>query len=128
MRRRVGWLAALAAACTLGHSAEASEGAAVPFLSYASVGVSLQTQRFGAFSGGASDIGIVDALVNPFNLFWNFVSGEVIEVAVAANTPLKAGDVLFPFDPLPFQSAVQAVPFEVRARLVELDRRQRHVA
>jgi hypothetical protein len=148
MRRRVGWLAALAATCMMGHSAQASEGAssyyfpgafgsflvavppepgfsvasqtlifggnaqravlngrqtlglqafalydfigasftfeqpvlgarlqigaAVPFLSYANMGVSLQTQRFGTFSGGASDIGVGDALVNPFNLFWNF--------------------------------------------------------
>jgi hypothetical protein len=47
-------------------------GAAVPFLSYANMGVSLQTQRFGTFSGGASDIGVGDALVNPFNLFWTF--------------------------------------------------------
>jgi hypothetical protein len=47
-------------------------GAAVPFLSYANLGASLQTQRFGSFSGSASDIGVGDALVNPFNLFWNF--------------------------------------------------------
>ena len=31
------------------------------------------------------------------------VAGEVIEVPVAANTPLKAGDVLFRIDPVPFR-------------------------
>jgi hypothetical protein len=47
-------------------------GAAVPIPSYASMNASLQTQRFGTFSGGASDFGVGDALLNPFNLFWNF--------------------------------------------------------
>lgn len=37
---------------------------AVPFLSYANMGISLQTQRFGTFSGGASDVGIGDSLFN----------------------------------------------------------------
>ena len=32
------------------------------------------------------------------------VAGEVLEVPVAANTPLKAGDVLFRIDPVPFQA------------------------
>lgn len=45
---------------------------AVPFLSYANMGVSLQTQRFGTFSGGASDFGIGDSLITPFALYWNF--------------------------------------------------------
>ena len=31
------------------------------------------------------------------------VAGEVIEVPVEANTPLKAGDVLFRIDPMPFR-------------------------
>jgi multidrug resistance efflux pump len=34
------------------------------------------------------------------------VAGEVIEVPVQANTPLKAGDVLFRIDPVPFRAAV----------------------
>jgi len=37
------------------------------------------------------------------------VSGEVIEVPVVANTPLKAGDVLFRIDPVPFQSQLDAL-------------------
>lgn len=34
------------------------------------------------------------------------VAGEVIEVPVTANTPLKSGDLLFRIDPVPFQSQV----------------------
>lgn len=34
------------------------------------------------------------------------VAGEVIDVPVVANTPLRAGDVLFKIDPAPFQAAV----------------------
>jgi RND family efflux transporter MFP subunit len=37
------------------------------------------------------------------------VAGEVIDVPVAPNTPLKAGDVLFRIDPVPFQSQVDAL-------------------
>jgi RND family efflux transporter MFP subunit len=37
------------------------------------------------------------------------VAGEVIDVPVAANTPLKAGDVLFRIDPTPFQAQVDAL-------------------
>lgn len=37
------------------------------------------------------------------------VSGEVIEVPVVQNTPLKAGDVLFRIDPVPFQAAVKSI-------------------
>ena len=33
------------------------------------------------------------------------VAGEVIDVPVAANTPLKAGDVLFRIDPVPLRGA-----------------------
>ena len=36
------------------------------------------------------------------------VSGLVIDVPVKGNTPLKAGDVLFRIDPVPFQNAVKA--------------------
>ncbi len=34
------------------------------------------------------------------------VSGEVIDVPVQPNAPLKAGDVLFKIDPVPFKAAV----------------------
>ncbi len=37
------------------------------------------------------------------------VAGEVIEVPVQANKPLKAGDVLFRIDPVPFESQVKAL-------------------
>jgi RND family efflux transporter MFP subunit len=37
------------------------------------------------------------------------VAGEVIDVPVEANTPLKAGDVLFKIDPTPFQAQVDAL-------------------
>lgn len=37
------------------------------------------------------------------------VAGEVIDVPVAANTPLKAGDVLFRIDPTPFQAQADAL-------------------
>ena len=35
------------------------------------------------------------------------VAGEVLEVPVAANTPLRANDVLFRIDPVPFEAQVQ---------------------
>lgn len=37
------------------------------------------------------------------------VAGEVIEVPITANTPLKTGDVLFRIDPVPFQAKVDAL-------------------
>lgn len=37
------------------------------------------------------------------------VAGEVVEVPVTANTPLKTGDVLFKIDPVPFQGKVDAL-------------------
>jgi RND family efflux transporter MFP subunit len=37
------------------------------------------------------------------------VAGEVIEVPITANTPLKTGDVLFRIDPIPFQAKVDAL-------------------
>ncbi|KAA0698329.1 HlyD family secretion protein [Neorhizobium sp. P12A] len=37
------------------------------------------------------------------------VAGEVIDVPVLANTPLKAGDILFRIDPVPYQSKLDAL-------------------
>ena len=37
------------------------------------------------------------------------VAGEVIDVPVTANTPLKTGDILFRIDPVPFQAKVDAL-------------------
>lgn len=50
------------------------------------------------------------------------VAGEVIDVPVAPNTPLKANDVLFRIDPIPFQSQVDAL--EAQLRFAELRREQ----
>lgn len=46
------------------------------------------------------------------------VAGEVTDVHVIANTPLKAGDVLFKIDPVPFESQVKAI--EAQLKLSEL--------
>jgi RND family efflux transporter MFP subunit len=46
------------------------------------------------------------------------VAGEVIEVPVAANTPLKEGDILFRIDPTTYQAQVDAI--EAQLKLAEL--------
>jgi RND family efflux transporter MFP subunit len=46
------------------------------------------------------------------------VAGEVIEVAVAANRPLKEGDVLFRIDPTTYQAQVDAI--EAQLKFAEL--------
>jgi multidrug resistance efflux pump len=46
------------------------------------------------------------------------VAGEVIEVPVQPNVPLKAGDVLFRIDPTPFEAEVKAL--EAQLSLAEL--------
>jgi multidrug resistance efflux pump len=42
------------------------------------------------------------------------VAGEVIEVPVTANTPLKAGEVLFRIDPVPYQAQVAAIEAQLK--------------
>jgi multidrug resistance efflux pump len=42
------------------------------------------------------------------------VAGEVIEVPVAANTPLKANDILFRIDPTPFEAQVDALAAQLK--------------
>jgi RND family efflux transporter MFP subunit len=42
------------------------------------------------------------------------VAGEVIEVPVVANVPLKAGDVLFRIDPTPFEAQVKAIEAQLK--------------
>jgi RND family efflux transporter MFP subunit len=42
------------------------------------------------------------------------VAGEVIDVPVAANAPLKAGDVLFRIDPAPYQAQVDAIEAQLK--------------
>lgn len=51
------------------------------------------------------------------------VAGEVAEVPVVANTPLKAGDVLFKIDPTPFQAQVKTIEAQLKlssTRLVQM--------
>jgi len=42
------------------------------------------------------------------------VAGEVAEVPVSANVPLKAGDVLFRIDPVPYQAQVDAIEAQLK--------------
>ncbi len=48
------------------------------------------------------------------------VAGEVIEVPVAANTPIKAGDVLFRIDPVPYQAQVAAIEAQLKLSDIRL--------
>lgn len=48
------------------------------------------------------------------------VAGEVLEVPVEANTPLKAGDVLFRIDPVPFESQVRALQAQLKLQETRL--------
>lgn len=42
------------------------------------------------------------------------VAGEVTEVPVVANVPLKAGDILFRIDPVPYQAQVDAIEAQLK--------------
>jgi RND family efflux transporter MFP subunit len=48
------------------------------------------------------------------------VAGEVLDVPVAANTPLKAGDVLFRIDPVPYQAQVSAIEAQLKLSATRL--------
>jgi RND family efflux transporter MFP subunit len=50
------------------------------------------------------------------------VAGEVVEVPVAANVPVKEGDVLFRIDPTTYRAQVEAI--EAQLRFAELRRSQ----
>lgn len=55
------------------------------------------------------------------------VAGEVVEVVARANAPLKAGDVLFKIDPVPFQSQVDAIDAQLKlaeTRLAQMSQLQ----
>lgn len=58
------------------------------------------------------------------------VAGEVIEVPVAANKPLKAGDMLFKIDPVPYAAQVNALEAQLSfaelrlSQMTELERTQ----
>ncbi|HEY4166969.1 MAG TPA: efflux RND transporter periplasmic adaptor subunit, partial [Reyranella sp.] len=49
------------------------------------------------------------------------VAGEVIDVPVTANTSLKAGDVLFRIDPVPFQSQLDALAAQLKFEQTRLE-------
>jgi multidrug resistance efflux pump len=48
------------------------------------------------------------------------VAGEVIEVPVAANVPLKAGDVLFRIDSVPYDAQVKAIEAQLKLSATRL--------
>jgi len=48
------------------------------------------------------------------------VAGEVIDVPVAANAPLKAGDVLFRIDPIPYDAQVKAIEAQLKLSTTRL--------
>ncbi|MCC8954236.1 HlyD family secretion protein [Bradyrhizobium sp. Pear77] len=48
------------------------------------------------------------------------VAGEVTEVPVAANAPLKAGDVLFKIDPTPYDAQVKAITAQLKLSKIRL--------
>ncbi len=48
------------------------------------------------------------------------VAGEVIDVPVEPNTPVKAGDVLFRIDPTPFQAQLDAVTAQLKFEQLRL--------
>ncbi|MBX9827410.1 MAG: efflux RND transporter periplasmic adaptor subunit [Xanthobacteraceae bacterium] len=48
------------------------------------------------------------------------VAGEVLDVPVEANKPLKAGDVLFRIDPAPYESQVNALAAQLRLQETRL--------
>lgn len=49
------------------------------------------------------------------------VAGEVTDVAVTANTPVKAGDVLFRIDPTQYQAQVDAISAQLKLAELRLD-------
>jgi hypothetical protein len=48
------------------------------------------------------------------------VAGEVLDVPVRANTPLKAGDVLFRIDPVPFESQLNTLTAQLKFQELRL--------
>jgi len=48
------------------------------------------------------------------------VAGEVVEVPITANTPIKAGDVLFRIDPVPYRSELDALSAQLKLQETRL--------
>jgi RND family efflux transporter MFP subunit len=53
------------------------------------------------------------------------VAGEVTEVPISANTPLKSGDVLFKIDPLPYEAQLRAVEAQLKFQELRLDQMEK---
>ncbi|WP_407183567.1 HlyD family secretion protein [Bradyrhizobium centrosematis] len=53
------------------------------------------------------------------------VAGEVVDVPVQPNTPLKQGDVLFRIDPVPFEAQVKAIEAQLKLSSTRLDQMTR---
>jgi len=50
------------------------------------------------------------------------VAGEVLDVPVQPNTPLKAGDVLFRIDPVPYEAQVRHIEAQLRLAQLNMER------
>ncbi|MHB0771636.1 HlyD family secretion protein [Bradyrhizobium sp. 5.13L] len=48
------------------------------------------------------------------------VAGEVIDVPVSANKPLKTGDILFRIDPTPYEAQVKAIDAQLKLAITRL--------
>ncbi len=55
------------------------------------------------------------------------VTGQVIEVPVSGNQPLKEGDVLFKIDPEPFENKMRSLKARIAAAQADFDRAQQLV-
>ncbi|RVK11148.1 HlyD family secretion protein [Sinorhizobium medicae] len=53
------------------------------------------------------------------------VAGEVLDVPVQANTPLKAGDILFRIDPVPYQAKLDALQAQLKLSRLRLSEKTR---
>jgi RND family efflux transporter MFP subunit len=76
---------------------------------------------FGLFipMGWGAPVGTALVIRNSVPIVPN-VAGEVIDVPVTANTPLKAGDVLFRIDPTPFQAQADALAAQLKFEQLRL--------
>lgn len=52
------------------------------------------------------------------------VAGEVIDVPIQANTPLKTGDVLFRIDPVPYEAVVKGIEAQLKFQELRLSQMQ----
>jgi len=95
----------------------------VPFNLFwkASPGIVLILLLFGLFipMGWGAPGGNAMVVRNSVSIVPN-VAGEVVEVPVEANRPVRMGDVLFRIDPLPFQAEVDALAAQLKLEELRL--------